>query len=159
MAQEEMTTRPCRKCGSPDLHPSSARSGDWSCRKCKAAYHRQYRSTRRKLFSEKEKLRRANMPPDAKERTLRYQRSVSRRFGISAAELESLHQSQGGRCAICGDEQSAKSTKVRRLAVDHCHRTGKVRGLLCLNCNTGLGRFKDMPELLLNAVNYLKRNQ
>lgn len=61
--------------------------------------------------------------------------------------------SQGGTCAICHG-----TATVGRLAVDHCHLTGKVRGLLCTNCNTALGKLKDSKELLLNAINYLEVN-
>jgi hypothetical protein len=62
--------------------------------------------------------------------------------------------SQGGRCAICG-----KVPRSRRLAVDHDHKTGEVRGLLCASgdfgCNKGLGYFNDDPELLRRAYEYL----
>lgn len=55
---------------------------------------------------------------------------------------------QGGKCAICG-----KSEPV--LCVDHCHKTQYVRGLLCSNCNSGIGFLKDSPELVLKALKYL----
>jgi hypothetical protein len=45
------------------------------------------------------------------------------------------------------------------LCVDHSHRTGKVRGLLCIECNTGLGRFEDKLQILINAIHYLKAHQ
>lgn len=57
---------------------------------------------------------------------------------------------QNGKCAICDAEQSFQ------LAVDHDHQTGLTRGLLCRNCNQGLGYFGDDPERLLRAINYLK---
>lgn len=59
---------------------------------------------------------------------------------------------QGGRCAICGMESCSTN---RAFAVDHCHDTGKIRGLLCFHCNTGLGKFKDSPELIQSAHDYL----
>ncbi len=59
-----------------------------------------------------------------------------------------LFEVQHGKCAICN-----KTKKL--LHVDHCHETGKVRGLLCYNCNNGLGRFKDNIEFLKTAINYL----
>lgn len=59
-------------------------------------------------------------------------------------------ESQGGNCKICRN----KPTR-RRLDVDHCHDTGKIRGLLCENCNKGLGIFKDDPELFDRAKKYL----
>ena len=62
---------------------------------------------------------------------------------------------QDFKCAICKSENCGKSTD-KFFAVDHCHATGKVRGLLCHPCNTALGSFKDNVFLLKNAVNYLE---
>ena len=74
------------------------------------------------------------------------------RFGVSLAEYDKLHAAQDGVCAICGNPRG-----VRSLAIDHDHRTGLIRGLLCWFCNLGLGAFKDDPSLLLSAVQYLER--
>jgi hypothetical protein len=63
-----------------------------------------------------------------------------------------LLSAQDGRCAICGAERG-----TRRLAIDHDHTTGFIRGLLCVRCNTGLGSFRDDPELLRKAIEYLDR--
>ena len=74
-------------------------------------------------------------------------------FGITTEDYAELLNSQGDVCAIC-----RKTCKTgRRLAVDHNHKTGKVRGLLCNNCNQGLGKFKDSKELIMQAYEYLKR--
>jgi len=84
-----------------------------------------------------------------------------RRQGSSNQEYRMLLEAQGAKCAICGAIQGHQSCygKVCRLAVDHDHRTGKVRGLLCNNCNRGLGRFRDSVENLEAAVRYLQREQ
>jgi len=84
-----------------------------------------------------------------------------RRKGCSNELYRTLFEAQDGKCAICGAIEGHRSRygKVCRLAVDHDHRTGKVRGLLCGNCNRGLGRFKDLIENLEAAVRYLKREQ
>lgn len=67
---------------------------------------------------------------------------------------------QCGVCAICKEPQSVLlKGELKRLAVDHCHKTKKIRGLLCDNCNKGLGLFKDKPELLNSASEYLRLNQ
>ena len=66
-----------------------------------------------------------------------------------------LAWSQGG-CAICGARQGLGGRNDRRLAVDHNHTTGKVRGLLCDSCNHGLGKFKDDKRLLKIAIAYLE---
>ncbi len=78
-------------------------------------------------------------------------------FGISILEYESILSSQNGVCAIC---KSASPDRFHKnLSVDHCHKTGVVRGLLCTNCNTGLGRFKDDTKLLEAAITYLGGNK
>jgi hypothetical protein len=79
---------------------------------------------------------------------------LRRRYGVTAAEFDALFGAQGGRCAICPAEVGPSGSA---LAVDHCHSTGKVRGILCANCNNGLGRFGDDPERLRAAASYLER--
>lgn len=69
-----------------------------------------------------------------------------------------LQEKQQGVCAICKQLASGMLNSRARLAVDHCHTTGKIRGLLCGGCNVGLGHFKDNPEYLANAIEYLKEN-
>ena len=73
---------------------------------------------------------------------------VEKRYNLVDGGLEELKIKQDFKCAICKEETN--------LAVDHCHNSTKVRGLLCNNCNNGLGRFKDSIELLENAIKYLK---
>lgn len=80
---------------------------------------------------------------------------LKRNFGISIEQYNELLKNQNYSCVICG----TKETQDRRsgyLSVDHCHKSGKIRGLLCGTCNRGLGYFKDNPELLYNAFSYLK---
>lgn len=79
---------------------------------------------------------------------------VERTYGIAAAEYDLLYAAQGGRCAIC----RRATGKARRLAVDHDHKTGEVRGLLCKPCNRyGIGMFaRDNAELLDRAADYLR---
>jgi hypothetical protein len=80
-------------------------------------------------------------------------------FDISVEEYDRLFFAQEGLCAICSQPERAPfKGGVRRLAVDHDHETGKVRGLLCMNCNNGLGRFGDDPGLLRAAADYLDQH-
>lgn len=81
-----------------------------------------------------------------------------RQFGISDDQYLSMWESQNGQCAICKNPETARYVdgKVKNLAVDHCHSSKKVRKLLCQRCNTALGSFKDDPELLRAAINYLE---
>ncbi len=78
------------------------------------------------------------------------------RFGITIEDYNRMLDEQNGACAICGrPETSMHQGKIRDLAVDHCHATGRVRGLLCGNCNNGLGRFEDDPDRMLAAAIYV----
>lgn len=72
------------------------------------------------------------------------------RYGIELEEYEQMLEDQGGTCYIC-DNPPGKY----RLSVDHCHESGTVRGLLCHDCNHGLGKFKDNIGLLFRAIKYL----
>jgi hypothetical protein len=76
---------------------------------------------------------------------------LKNRYGIMEFDYEQLAQQQNNKCAICG-----VSPENKRLDLDHCHTTKKIRGLLCNNCNRGLGHFKDNPQLLTKAIEYLK---
>jgi len=81
-------------------------------------------------------------------------------FGIAPEEYDKKMREQKGRCAACGKKEThidRRSGKVRALSVDHDHKTNKLRGLLCGNCNRGLGMFKDSIDLLLKAIKYLKK--
>lgn len=78
-------------------------------------------------------------------------------FGISLSHYVEMKVAQGGVCAICRNPETHKrGNKIKDLAVDHCHKTGKVRGLLCSDCNTGIGKLKDSPEILDAAAAYLR---
>jgi len=82
---------------------------------------------------------------------------VAKRFDLSFYELVHMRENHSGKCDICGLQETAVVYgTVKTLALDHCHSTGKVRGLLCQNCNTGLGKFKDDIDLLQSAIKYLK---
>lgn len=82
--------------------------------------------------------------------------SLKHNYGMSKTELESMLDAQNNECAICHTKEILQiKGKKLRLSIDHCHKTGKIRGLLCSNCNRGLGYFKDNPELLKRAELYL----
>lgn len=80
---------------------------------------------------------------------------LKRKYGITLLEYHELIAEQNFRCAICG--RLASEERYKRLHVDHCHETESVRGLLCTNCNNGIGRFMDSPELLMAAADYLTK--
>lgn len=87
------------------------------------------------------------------DRNARYLRT----YGITADHYDLLHEKQQGVCAICGlPETAMQGDRVKLLAVDHCHDTGEVRGLLCVDCNRGVGIFGDSPVRLRAAAAYLE---
>lgn len=76
---------------------------------------------------------------------------LKRTYGIDLYEYHAMLKEQQGVCAICYKPEIDKD-----LAVDHCHRTGQVRGLLCYMCNTSLGKMEDSPDRLRRAAAYLE---
>ena len=76
---------------------------------------------------------------------------LHKRFGITVEDYDALLAKQKGVCAICG----AMPTTKLRLPVDHNHQTGMIRGLLCHKCNRAIGLFKDSPQNILSAFQYL----
>ena len=137
----------CSKCG--NILPTykfgkRKRSSDglrYQCKDCEAKTNKEFRQ--RKLEENYLGIR-------LKERA----NNLKRMFGMSIEEYEEKLVSQSGGCKICG----LTCVSGKRLAVDHDHKTGKIRDLLCNNCNIGLGKFQDNPELLMKAADYLKEH-
>ena len=153
----------------------------------KVYLHRYYRTNRTQVLAS-QKARDAMKDPEAKrayrrayyhanrERLLQAQRERGRRnyranpgryakrqrvnalkakFGLTPAAYAEMLAQQGGGCAICGKPQDQEK---KRFPVDHCHKTGQVRGILCGNCNRALGLLQDNPSLLVRATSYLTRS-
>lgn len=99
-------------------------------------------------FSDRNARRKANPATAA---AVARRAKLKRLFGISPEQYEQMLADQRGVCAIC----ARPSPDGRRLHVDHCHDSLKVRGLLCHDCNRGLGIFKDDPDRLSSAAQYL----
>lgn len=85
-----------------------------------------------------------------------FESSLKRKYNLTIEKYNELHEKQKGCCAICHRHQSELGS---RLNIDHCHSSNKVRGMLCNQCNQGLGLFKDDPETLKNAIEYLANLQ
>jgi vacuolar-type H+-ATPase subunit E/Vma4 len=79
---------------------------------------------------------------------------VKHRYGLTKEQLDAMVEAQSGKCAIC-----LVTPPKGAYAVDHCHETGAVRGLLCRKCNTGIAMFSDRPELLSAAIRYLQQTK
>ena len=98
-------------------------------------YQKQYRENNRRVLSDRER---------------------QRRFGITPEGYSELLKSQNGTCAICKQPETAtRLGKVKALAVDHCHQSGAIRGLLCADCNTGIGKLRENTSIFLSAIRYL----
>jgi hypothetical protein len=80
--------------------------------------------------------------------------ALKRQYGLTRKEYLLILKDQNGKCSICRN----KCKTGRDLSVDHCHKTKKIRGLLCGNCNRGIGLFLDSPILLQKAIYYLEIN-
>lgn len=90
---------------------------------------------------------------------LRRAKFLQRQFGLPLAEYMRMHAAQAGLCGICNQpETETRNGKICWLAVDHCHSSGEVRGLLCGACNKGIGQFGDDPARLRAAADYLERH-
>lgn len=141
-------TKKCTKCGEtkPRAEYSKAYQGVHgpvlrpSCKACQAARARQW-------FA------------DNPERTSENKRRYSlQRYGLSVEEYDALFAAQNGACAICQKPETAsRQGKLIQLPVDHCHTSGRVRGLLCLRCNRAIGLLGDDVGLLKAAIDYLER--
>lgn len=109
-------------------------------------YQKEYRETHKKERAERDAKNREKLA--AYEKSYR----MLRVYNLTVGEWQEMFNKQKGCCAICGKHQSELGVT---LAIDHSHETGKVRGLLCGNCNNGLGRFEDNVMVLQNAIEYL----
>ena len=84
---------------------------------------------------------------------------LKRKYGIDLLQYSQMFMAQNGKCAICGSDYGGhRNGEQKALAVDHDHKTGKVRGLLCEPCNQGLGKFRDDQNIVLEAFHYLKKH-
>lgn len=92
----------------------------------------------------------------ARDKIKRREDKLQKAYKLTLIEYNELSIIQNGRCAICGKHQSELTYAM---SVDHCHKTGKIRGLLCGRCNTALGSFFDNVEILKNAIIYLEKQQ
>lgn len=125
---------PCPVCGKP-VPPSRRRNSIYCSQDCKTKGW-------------------MNASPKTRER--QFDENLRRTYGLTTDGYNALLKAQGGVCAICGATESAGVSKS--LHVDHCHGSKAIRGLLCTNCNRGLGLFKDDPARLRAAAEYLERH-
>jgi Recombination endonuclease VII len=139
------TVRTCRVCGlvgDVTLFPAKANI----CRPCSTAYKAEWNRKNPEKYE-------AILARGAETRRRYELRRRAARNGQDPDFIETYVAEHDGKCAIC---KGAYSPGRRGLHIDHDHQTGRFRGLLCNNCNSGLGRFHDDPTLLAAAIKYLK---
>lgn len=118
------------------------------CKDCRNSYRRKHRKENRQKYLKKERT------PEYIERMRNS--AFKRQYGITVEDYRVLFKKQKGKCKICNKPENHKTKK--KLTVDHCHSTKKVRGLLCHSCNCALGLLNDNIKLLKNSIKYLKEN-
>lgn len=123
---------------------NKGRRGDGRCYRCKPC----------STIYQRERVRKN---PE-RERELNRRCRLKRVFGLTPDQYDSMLFGQGGGCAICGRQPPGDDSFHKYLAVDHCHKTGAVRGLLCTQCNTAIGLFAEDSSRLLHAAAYLMRH-
>ena len=152
---------PCVSCAGPTENKHNRRYAGPRCQKCYGREWAKKNPEKKKATFEAFLARNPGyhtewkkcLPSDERQRRNR-KYSLKKSFDITPEQYDLLFEKQGGLCAVC-----RKSCATgRRLAVDHCHKTGKIRGLLCAGCNRGLGFFMDSLENLEAAKKYLNEN-
>lgn len=113
-----------------------------------------YRAQKRKSAEKNKDSRNAKVRADRRTKPLKYKNyALKKNFGITLEIYDIMAASQNGVCKIC-----KRPNGYKNLAVDHSHESGKIRGLLCENCNKALGMFQDSTEILQSAIKYLKES-
>lgn len=133
----------CRTCGLQLTAGNRMPTGGYECKDCRKA-----------------RMAKNNQAdPGIRKRV--YQRQCLKKYGLTPEDYDKLLETQGGVCAVCGEKETlvqsyrGKPYGLKRLAVDHNHQSGLVRGLLCSRCNLVLGRVEDNPSILHKMVAYL----
>ena len=103
-----------------------------------------YENNKERILSREKELR----DPEAK-----WAYNLEYKFGITVEQYKLMYEQQRGLCLIC---EKPPTGRFKKLAVDHCHSTGKIRGLLCSGCNRAIGYLKDDPQMLEKAAAYLR---
>jgi hypothetical protein len=142
----------CTKCGENKdecyfrPRPTLKRGFQSWCKECEYKQNRQ-------RYIPKERIKNDINPDEVK--LLAKKRMLKHRYSLGYDEYIRMYDKQNGKCLICGVKKELGSSKG--LMIDHCHNTNEVRGLLCRNCNSGLGQFMDDTNILLNAIKYLNK--
>ena len=143
----------CSKCGK-SLDSTNRYRRSTQCKPCYLFVQSKWREKNR------EKTRAYSREWMRRNKWSSHKHKLRYRYGMSPEDYASLLQSQDGKCAICGRAESKidKTGNIQMLSVDHCHRTGKNRGLLCDSCNRAIGALRDDVDTLLKAISYIQKH-
>lgn len=148
--------KPCKKCGNTLRYTSM--TGCVSCTKENSSIRNKTGVQKEYIQKNREKInaynRKAYHSLTAEEKRNRNRKQQISIYGLTFEQYDAMLLEQNGACAICGKVEKHSSKGV--LSIDHDHKSGKIRGLLCDTCNRGLGHFYDNVSLLHNAIKYLK---
>jgi len=154
-------THVCRNCKKrKPLHLFNSRQQDrllkgrvGECLKCDLVKQRKYRNRMGESLNAIRRLRYKANPLKHKNSELK------KLYGITLDEFYAMLKSQGNKCAICGDtKEKINEGKRFNFQVDHCHKTGRIRGILCFMCNNALGKWRDSVEILTSAIAYINNS-
>ena len=119
---------------------------DGFCHQCKSCVKKSY-------SPEKERLKYLKNKEKSIKRSTNWR--MKHKFGITSDDKKNMFLCQNKLCKICSTEMTLVGGSDNSAQIDHCHKTGKIRGIICRKCNLGIGHFNDSPELLEKAIKYL----
>jgi hypothetical protein len=129
-------------------HKSRSDGLTWDCKECRKEYNKRYRHS-----PEYMREWRKNNPLKS------YLYNIKAKHGITKKEYDKLFEESNGLCSVCRKPEQLqwKDGSIKRLALDHNHKTGKIRGLLCNGCNRALGYIHDDPDIARQLAKYLEK--
>jgi len=151
-----MNNKTCGVCGeskpeTAEFFATNNKGGTlFRCRVCTASYNKEYYERRRSV-----EPRKRGRDEQRKNRT-RHRWEIAKKYGVTVHDVETALETQGYSCAICHTSEDALDHAMH---IDHNHKTGNFRGMLCRSCNLAIGMMKDNPRALRDAADYLERSQ
>lgn len=161
-----METKECSRCKETkpvsEFHKATKAADGLQgfCKACAKTAYDKWREDNREAVNERMRGIRKNWTEERRQHSREWQRDYNReksrfkKYGITKEQYLQMVEDQEGLCAICRKPYDWENSA---LYIDHCHTTGKVRGLLCRTCNKGLGYFHDDVAVLARAIEYLKK--
>lgn len=144
-SERKVKSKKCKECG---IEFTPFCGGNLYCDTCSPIVKKRKHAKNQKEWRAKNPQRHSNLKSEWD----------LKKYGINLNEYNLLLQKQNGKCAICKTSNPKGRGKNRKFAVDHCHITNKVRGLLCPMCNTAIGLLQDNIEIIENAKQYIIRS-